>query len=412
MTLNQGDLDPRPSIALGDLAGGWFGLACFSFMGLLATACVGDPADPPTRRTIDLTSRVPEVFRLLEDDRTSVTDMIPLADGSVILLADTAPFVERVDADGNRLVAFGRAGAGPGEFITPSAIAIAGDSIAVWEPGRGLATWFSGAGRYLRQDGRKVAPIPVTARYLGVGYGAPGRMRLAGDRVLLSLSRRPVRQAFALHGLIVLAVGVRGTDTLVDFATDSTRLRELASGAQELVAVPLWDACPGAGQVVHYSPAWNRLSRVTTDGRLIRMDSIEGATIPLTEETLRRHVRFQLRTLLAGGKQPQPEVEAEMIESMLRQSRDPRMFPDQQPTFTNLICDDSRRVWLQHFSLDESGKVAGSDWLVVDSDGARAEVALPGGFELRAVSGEKLWGIVRDSLGVVSIARIRHGLPG
>jgi hypothetical protein len=92
-------------------------------------------------------------------------------------------------------------------------------------------------------------------------------------------------------------------------------------------------------------------------------------------------------------------------------------LPTFKPLFDRLIVDNEEHVWLRELPPESFGQFdarleqmthAAEVWHVFDGRAAwLGPVALPESFELKAVNGNKIFGVMRDALGVESIRVFR-----
>jgi hypothetical protein len=81
---------------------------------------------------------------------SGITDVELGPDGSVYVIDPNAHQVSVYDSTGSYRRAIGRAGAGPGEFVAPTEVAIIGDSLAVFDQSLLRVSVFSTEGKYAR----------------------------------------------------------------------------------------------------------------------------------------------------------------------------------------------------------------------------------------------------------------------
>lgn len=90
---------------------------------------------------------------------------------------------------------------------------------------------------------------------------------------------------------------------------------------------------------------------------------------------------------------------------------------DSVPVISDLLVDASQRLWVKRYdpSVDSHWRLrrrTGGDWLVLERDGTEvARVAVPAGFRLLDVRGDRVAGMTRDDLGVerVEVRRLIGG---
>lgn len=109
---------------------------------------------------------------------------VALGPGGIVAVLDhRTPQVVAYSADGAKLGAWGRTGAGPGEYRWPYAIAFVGDSLALFDPGRSRITLYDAERRWLREW--------VTPANTG---GAPVRLYPNAPEAFWAYATRPAAQ--------------------------------------------------------------------------------------------------------------------------------------------------------------------------------------------------------------------------
>jgi hypothetical protein len=109
-------------------------------------------------------------------------------------------------------------------------------------------------------------------------------------------------------------------------------------------------------------------------------EDVPSARIPGKEE-MRRRTEEQNREFVSGSAE---------------------FFPE----YADLRCTPDGTLWLRRFDVTTGRLGHGSDWLRVSADGQQILVALPSAFSAFRIERDGIWGTVRDSLGVESIAWI------
>jgi hypothetical protein len=346
----------------------------------------------------------------VNDDRTAMV-AIASAQSAHVVLSDTTPFVEVIDAAPAKQVRFGTSGDGPGEFRSPSGVATIGDSVAVWDPSSGRLSVIDRTGKLLRAQSVPAAMGKIAGRMLRDGYGNAGRIAVTPSGLVIARYAGSVRQPAGLWAIALVRIRPEGAlDTLSVGFPSLALLRELNRDAQELVAVPLWASCGSAG-LATWDPVAGLLRRQTDMDAPLRSAAIRGAVTPLTDALIRLNLRYQLTALLAA-KRPEPAVFDQMVESMLEQSRNPKsMFPPHAPAFVSMQCDAGGTVWLQQFSLADAGSGMGRTWTVVDSAGAVREVRLPADLRVLGVEDGAVWGVRNGDDGQLLLVQLALPRP-
>lgn len=310
----------------------------------------------------------------------------------------------RFDSTGASLGQIGREGDGPGEYRDGASgwLAALGDgSLALWGGSTNRITLFDAGGAFVRTWGvEEGVGLPTT-----LGAGADGTVRV----------RRPTLDG--LGGIRVLDWTTAGllvrTDTVPRFGADqelsdaSQRMRErLPFGARNVAAT-----FPGgwvAGHSGEYVLHWSR------DGVRRRIErTLDDVEVAPGERTYweREMVAFfrQLDPAWQWGSLTMPSVKAPFdailagddgsflvrvavpgIERPNPEAAEP-LRPGEPPRTPTYWSEPS--TWER---FDTAGTFTG-------------RIALPDGVRPRALRGDRLWAIVRDSMDVPSVVRYRIG---
>lgn len=301
------------------------------------------------------------------------------ADGSAAIMHASLANLLFTDGDGRLVASFGREGEGPGEFRTPELVGLArGDSVSVWDSrlarfhqvarDGGFRTY-----RPLQWSGRR-APVAVEgdrALTASTQTGAePGRQRApqtwmfrfaeSGDGPVLAELELSV--LFTIQGdgfppaTLVIPLAARPVGTL------SGGRAYLANGADKVIRV--FDG--GGNEVDSLVLPWLPVP-------------------PVTDEMFLAALRQQTRS------EPSPELV--------------NLLPvdDRLPAIAALKADSEGRIWIQSFPVPGAPSV---QWWVIRPDGSLvAEVSIPAGLQVHAVSSEYLWGVTLDEYDVESVVR-------
>jgi hypothetical protein len=90
--------------------------------------------------------------------------------------------------------------------------------------------------------------------------------------------------------------------------------------------------------------------------------------------------------------------------------RDMMPFPEEFPSFAQLVRDDHGRIWARRYWTPPDTR---EEWLVFDDGRWIGTLASPIGFRVMDIRGDRLAGIWQDSLGVeyVRVYRYRVAMP-
>ncbi len=281
------------------------------------------------------------------------------------------------------------------DFRRPSLLGVRGDSLLVWDAGRGRLTVLDPGGGVARTVAFAVGEAPV-------GMFPDGSLVLTVDRPV------PVAGGVGLQrdALVLLhrAVGVARTDTIGVVAGDEV---VVASTATFRTAFPR----PfGAQTTVALNAPWVQVStgdsddilRLRVDGSARETWRLERARRAIPPAALRAH------GLRRGAQVAQlPEVvRAKVIEAMVAAG-----VPAAMPTHDRQLVDPTGHTWLRVDQGPERPDSAAQPWVVLDPDGRwLGEVRAPRGLTLLEVQRDRVLGTWRDPYGVehVRVHRLRR----
>ena len=337
-----------------------------------------------------------------------VRDVAVTADGDVWVLSRHDPFIRRFTA-GRLVAAFGRSGAGPGEFRAPWSF-VRGDRLIpprVFDPGARLIVRVDTAGRELARSSFRTTWGFVRSDIEDVSYGQVFRALSPSDSELISLvylgdvgTTRDLRRSALVR---FTALG-RPIDTLISFRNRFDPQSD-HSAPRWLVTVPLVAGCPDGTTVVYdgiapeirgYAGSIEPVWRVAMPPSLARSRALPAAD-------LERYVRYRVMGELLENQADTSTLERR-VEEQLQSARP--WYASTVPSIVGLLCDDRGRAWLQHFDTRDDPLGKGRTWTVLGRRGESATVRVPAGFVPLAFSQATIVGISRDSLGVESVGSI------
>lgn len=117
---------------------------------------------------------------------------------------------------------------------------------------------------------------------------------------------------------------------------------------------------------------------------------------PLLAETVN-----EIRRQFEAGWEEVGAAQPELVERIVEALFSPEIMPDTLPVLGPVFFDESGRLWVSRFvpSIYTWGEE--DSWHVLDADGhPRARIQLPPDAQLRAVSGDRIALVIRDSLDV------------
>lgn len=285
------------------------------------------------------------------------------------------------DTTGRFVRSIGKTGKGPGEFTSPTRLAVVGsDGLYVMDP---LQRRIS---RFRRSDGSHLSDLPLS---VGTGF-IPREMRAAAGRVLVEL--RPARTARSkgpVRPRVVPVDTVTGAplypqevvlDTIsqVEVRTPHGKVMRAMVMDIPFAPRPLWALDP-AGNVLFGSGSRYMLFRAA-GGRTEMAMRGEGERIPVTREDQERLFR----------------------EAAMKPFEGKVAFPDQKPYFTALVADGGR-VWFRVPSARP-----GNRWEIRDGAGRKlGEVLLAANADLMHVSPTSMYVVQTDADDVETLHRYR-----
>lgn len=312
--------------------------------------------------------------------------LVLLPDGGVVVAEAQALELRAFDANGAHRWSAGRGGEGPGEFISTIThfSRLGADSLLVSDGG-GRTMAFGPDGTYAR-----IVRIPDATE----DYSRPRVIGALGDGMLVTASGRRIA------GANDFPTGIsRGTESVMMLQPSGVLGEELGafrslestivvtrSAAGAINSVAVRRLTMGRGSV--YAVGGTSIVAAETDRfELFRYDAAAGPTTII-------RVNVPVRLLDDEGRR----------HALARDSN--AVVSDTLPAFATVRLDDVGRIWVQEFVPINDARAA--HWWVLDGDGAFiARVEVPHGFDLRAFSGNTVWGIRLDEDDVPFVERRR-----
>lgn len=376
------------------------------FLAALAatSGCQPDPASPPHPFTsIPWTLSDRETTIGSVDDPEHVFDPIAhMTPGSDGLLYTTHPgegVVRRWTAEGAPAGSLGRRGEGPGEFQYPYMLGFHGDSLWVWDVLANRASYFDTAGRFLGSTSSRPNP--------GSG-GDPFLRPVAPLRDGTFMGLTPPASTAIASGELTETPYVRMDSegrSLGLIWTQRWERRDVFGGSS--LSQPFGDAdLSGFGKrglLVVERRAWTgegdaavRISEIDFNGDTIFTAAVSYEPVPLAGERFDSVVTEWIEGAARG-----PARGREFVEAAYR--------PVYLPAVREFVAAEDGTIWLQRF--DPVASDAGEnvhEWWVLNGEGNPVARALtPVGLEVKLITDDAVWGIVRDHLDVEYIVRHR-----
>ena len=327
-----------------------------------------------------------------------VGDVARGANGQTIVVDALARNLKVFDSTGVLQRIIGRRGNGPGEFGLILRAEVTRDGrIFVSEGGRLQS--FSPTGELIAST--KIAPLGEVPA--GYALSNEGVVHQATVMFTLPLDLRPVRDSARMaERLTGRAAQANLIDSLIRVRSfkpngDSTTLfLSTASAPLEInqMAVPLWSR-NGSGTMVVSSGAKPAFRFYSPEGRFLREIPAPASwrPTPVTPD--------DLDVLLAKYGESMPAESREMLIASVRRRR----LGSAYPAYVAMILADDESIWVRPpvTAADiRAGRVKTFDlrqnlglpeWHVISSSGVmRMRVAVPQGFNLRRVVGDRLYG--------------------
>ena len=379
-------------------------LPTLALAALVATSgCRPDPASPP-----DPFTSTPWTLSERETTIGSVDDPAyvfgPIAhmalgpDGLLYSTHAGEGQVRRWTADGTPAGSLGRRGEGPGEFQYPYMLGFHGDSLWVWDILANRASYFDLAGGFLGSS----SSGPNAG-----GGGDPFLRPVAPlrDGTFMGLTP-PMSTAIARGDLtetpyMRMDPEGRGLDLIW---TQRWERRDVFGGTS--LSLPFGDAdLSGFGKrglLVVERRTWTgegnadvRISEIAFDGDTVFTAIVPYEPVPLEAERFDSVVTAWIEGAGRGAARG-AELEAAYRPAYL-------------PAVRNFVAAEDGTIWLQRFDpvVSDAGENV-HEWWVLNGEGNPVARALtPVDLEVRLITGDAVWGIVRDDLDVEYIVRHR-----
>lgn len=342
-----------------------------------------------------------------------IADIEPGADGRVWVLNSIEPFFVLLAPDGRVEREFGRSGGGPAEFGAPLALVRGPDPGDVWTYDllRHALIRLSREERRDLQLPRDSLSPPRLVSFAGAGlFPAPPWLEAAAGGFLFGRVRAGSAEPFSGKGLWSADIVLIRPDSPAPALEVHTAVADLLGdaesryrGATKFLPFPLWTVCAD-GTVALYDPLENELRRIAPGGRRL-------TSVALPQER-RVGITFDRLFGIAYG-QAQEERSGQLPDSTDLRRQFERMYSEWEgrsanvfPEYADLRCTPDGTLWLQPFDVASVRLGRGPEWYRISVDGSRIAVTLPEDFRPLRFEADRIWGTVRDELGVSSVAWI------
>lgn len=302
------------------------------------------------------------------------------------------------DPAGQHVRTFGGEGGGPGEFQEPSHMTFLGDTLAVFDWRMRRLTYLSGNGAVF---GTARTELPATF--------ASGIARLDDTTLVLhvtagySMPPQPEKEGKAW--LLRVALDGRILDTLLEtLGRDMVPYRTetfLTVIAAPFPRGPRWDIAPdgriayGRGERYEIGVYEYRAEATDSIGRLTTLIRSNQPPQTVTDADIATY-----RSRWLGRENLTPESRRR-FEAVLGAAT----YPTTWQAFDALKFDASGRLWVRRPPREADTLVS---WDVFDPDGRLARtVAVPKDLSVHVITGEAIYGVMRDELDVQYVRRFR-----
>lgn len=317
----------------------------------------------------------------------SVEGVAAAPDGSVWVADRQSGRLEVFEPDGAHRVTLGGRGDGPGEFRAIHLVGpTAGDSVAVADEGTGRLVWYDLEGSLLSdlRIGREEGAMPRV-------YGVRPDGRIAGV-LQRTVAAEDVEPGAILGGEIeFVSWHDPGRPPEVFASAPTTRWLWTGTGSVPLPFTANAALAVGQGLAVTSGPRFEL--RVFDDGRLTRIARIDREPVAVDQALKAAYTDF-VRAAYPEARQDE-----------LLAAVDHPSAPDFASAYARLLSDPAGRLWAERWSADRGRP---GEWDVFETDGRYlGPVTLPEGLWLHAVTGDAVYGVANDELGVDHVRRHR-----
>jgi hypothetical protein len=349
---------------------------------------------------------VPEVSRVFTDSVLVQVRDIAVDEDGVWVLNGLAPYVVRFSHSGDLIGTFGRDGDGPSELGHPTAFfGQLRRGPAVLDAGRRAVVGYNVDGSFADRTDVQVSYARVVLALARRTYGEPFRVRRTERGAVLGQFPGGLENLQAYWFSRVVRMASPSADSLtmiVDFRTRFASVRERLGPARELVPIPLWDACD-SGEIVAYMPVVDSILRYDWEGHRIGGWVAPARATRFSSDERDDYIRGYVVAMASRQGVPEDQLD-QVVTRALSEARNE--FSDIAPRYVDVLCS-SDGIWLKEFSREPGMVGDGMSWTVLRGGSPIATVDLPAGFKPTLLRDDRIWGILRDSLDVESIASVQ-----
>ena len=399
-----------------------------------------DPSNPapPTSGTPETLD--PSTWPEIETERVATTELTFNPTGSadpggqVVISANGDVFVAQwrdrtiqvIGEAGEVIRTIGRSGEGPGEFISLSAIWLAGDTLVATDRQLMRVNSFAADGRFL--DSRTWVADFERWSVDEAGFrvvhapGSPPSAILANGLALVSpnwMFRPPqdiydpgARRAGFRSPLLTMDEHGQIVDTLAWEEFYRTRFTMVRAGRDFWITVPFQPeihtaVMPDGGGVVvvredDAAGPSVLVTRIGPSADTVFSRAYSYTPAPLTDDLLRRALS-ETEVVSMQDRERDGAPESTDFEGPVRRSG---VLPETQPTVTSLVVGQDESIWLRR--EEQEGEFA--RWMLLDGTGeVLGVVTLPRRQEVVAARGAVMVAVEEDELGRASLVRYQLG---
>lgn len=353
-----------------------------------------------------------------DDWLTRFDHLVVGPDGRIYTPHEQEKLIRVHDAEGRLVRAFGREGAGPGEFRRLDAIGLLGDTLWVFDMGNSRFSYFTLDGEPIGHRRVTIDPAgPERSPPMPVGHFSDGTIRgdvLAPDSDVAAgrITDTPILRideksepldTVAIQHLTNTTLGILdptrrdGWGLYTEQPYSDTRLTRFSPIATEVVYVDRAVVAGGA-------PTVFRVTQVTFDG-----DTIFSRTYPYAPRPIDPAMVDSIAGEWAERLTRFPIPGSPTAATIEKWFRDALYLPDHHPPVSDAFLGHDGTIWLKREPRGDDAV----DWLVLAYDGEPiGTIALPGRLTVMAATRDAVWGMELDDLDVPYIVRYGVRLAG
>lgn len=324
--------------------------------------------------------------------------VLPLRAGRVAVAFPQERVVRLFSPTGELLSETGQRGSGPADFATLSAFGIHPAGFWVFDRNNARFALLTVGGKPNR-----VFPMPTAIRPLNPTGGEFNLLAVhgvgVGDTVLVRVQRRAPLAAGRYEALFLMSPTGQLSQELMRIPADPCFQEATVDGQLASIRLPF---C--VGTLLAVSPDGKRLAAMKVEQAPFRRACLSRRIVGLSTRTAETCLPISLRPVT---DQERDSARAELVAKaphpdLKRAAANLTGIPTAHAPYRKLLIGDDGSIWLEAPPSLEPGT-----WVLMDAVGKRiAEVALPKGVELRAVSRMLAWGVRTAEDGTEDLVRV------